>query len=109
MKQSGRIDGFYTHTMTLDPIEKGQNLLLPLLLATACVLAGVVCLSDVKPEQPFWVLTALLTAAMPLSLPCGGSAAHAAAGPCAQPQRLCRVGVLRGKECQRLSPHYHYR
>ena len=60
VKQSGRIDGFYTHTMTPDPIEKGQNLLLPLLLATACVLAGVVCLSDIKPGQPFWVLTALL-------------------------------------------------
>lgn len=73
VKQSGRIDGFYTHTMTPDPIEKGQNLLLPLLLATACVLAGVVCLSDVKPGQPFWVLTALLTAAMPLSLPVAGA------------------------------------
>ena len=57
VKQSGRIDGFYTHAMTPDPIEKGQNLLLPLLLATACVLAGVVCLSDIKPGQPFWVLT----------------------------------------------------
>ena len=73
VKQSGRIDGFYTHAMTPDPIEKGQNLLLPLLLATACVLAGVVCLSDVKPGQPFWVLTALLTAAMPLSLPVAGA------------------------------------
>ena len=73
VKQNGRIDGFYTHAMTPGPIEKGQNLLLPLLLATACVLAGVVCLSDVKPEQPFWVLTALLTAAMPLSLPVAGA------------------------------------
>lgn len=73
VKQNGRIDGFYTHAMTPDPIEKGQNLLLPLLLATACVLAGVVCLSDVKPGQPFWVLTALLTAAMPLSLPVAGA------------------------------------
>lgn len=73
VKQRGRIDGFYTHAMTPDPIEKGQNLLLPLLLATACVLAGVVCLSDVKPGQPFWVLTALLTAAMPLSLPVAGA------------------------------------
>lgn len=73
VKQSGRIDGFYTHAMTPDPIEKGQNLLLPLLLATACVLAGVVCLSDIKPGQPFWVLTALLTAAMPLSLPVAGA------------------------------------
>lgn len=73
VKQSGRINGFYTHAMTPDPIEKGQNLLLPLLLATACVLAGVVCLSDVKPGQPFWVLTALLTAAMPLSLPVAGA------------------------------------
>ena len=73
VKQSGRIDGFYTHAMIPDPIEKGQNLLLPLLLATACVLAGVVCLSDVKPGQPFWVLTALLTAAMPLSLPVAGT------------------------------------
>lgn len=73
VKQNGRIDGFYTHAMTPDPIEKGQNLLLPLLLATACVLAGVVCLSDIKPGQPFWVLTALLTAAMPLSLPVAGA------------------------------------
>ena len=73
VKQNGRIDGFYTHAMTPDPIEKGQSLLLPLLLATACVLAGVVCLSDIKPGQPFWVLTALLTAAMPLSLPVAGA------------------------------------
>ena len=73
VKQSGRLDGFYTHATAPDLPEKWQRTVLPLLLATACVLAGVVCLSDVKPPQPFWVLAALLTAAMPLSLPIAGA------------------------------------
>ena len=72
VKQQGRMEGFYTHTMTPDLPQRWQNSVLPLLLATACVLAGVVCLSDVKPEQPMWVLSALLTAAMPLCLPLAG-------------------------------------
>ena len=67
MKQRGRPEGFYTHTMTPDLPEKWQNSVLPLLLATACVLTGVVCLSGAQPTQPLWVLSALLAAAMTLA------------------------------------------
>lgn len=73
VKQNGRLGGFYTHATAPDLPEKWQRTVLPLLLATACVLTGVVCLSDVKPAQPLWVLAALLTAAMPLSLPIAGA------------------------------------
>lgn len=73
VKQQGRMEGFYTRTMAPDLPQKWQNAVLPLLLATACVLAGVVCLSEVKPAQPFWVLSALLTAAMPLAWPLAGT------------------------------------
>ena len=73
MKQRGRPEGFYTHTMTPDLPEKWQNSVLPLLLATACVLTGVVCLSGAQPTQPRWVLSALLAAAMPLAWPLAGA------------------------------------
>ena len=64
VKQQGRMERFYTRAMAPDLPQKWQNTVLPLLLATACVLAGVVCLSEVKPAQPFWVLSALLTLPM---------------------------------------------
>ena len=73
VKQKGRLEGFYTHTMTPDLPEKWQNAVLPLLLATACVLTGVVCLSGAQPTQPLWVLSALLAAAMPLAWPLAGA------------------------------------
>ena len=73
VKQRGRPEGFYTHTMTPDLPEKWQNSVLPLLLATACVLTGVVCLSGAQPTQPLWVLSALLAAAMPLAWPLAGA------------------------------------
>lgn len=73
VKQQGRIDGFYTRAMADDLSQKWQNTVQPLLLAAACVLAGVVCLGEAKPAQPFWVLSALLAAAVPLGMPLAGA------------------------------------
>lgn len=73
IKRQGRLEGFYTHTMEPDMPQKWHNAALPLLLATACVLAGVVCLSEAKPAQPLWVWSALLAAATPLSWPLAGT------------------------------------
>ena len=73
VKQRGRIDGFYSRTMADGLPQKWQNAVLPLLLASACVLSGMVCLSETHPVQPFWVLSALLSAAVPLSVPLAGT------------------------------------
>ena len=73
IKCQGRLEGFYTHTLEPDMPQKWHNAALPLLLATACVLAGVVCLSEAKPAQPLWVWSALLAAATPLSWPLAGT------------------------------------
>ena len=73
IKRQGRLEGFYTHTLEPDMPQKWHNAALPLLLATACVLAGVVCLSGAQPTQPLWVLSALLAAAMPLAWPLAGA------------------------------------
>ena len=93
MKQRGRPEGFYTHTMTPDLPEKWQNSVLPLLLATACVLTGVVCLSGYAP-----------------GVAAGGGAALVFPQPAAEPQRLRRGGLLRRKGHQRRKTHcYHGR
>ena len=73
IKCQGRLEGFYTHTMEPDMPQKWHNAAQPLLLAAACVLAGVVCLSEAKPAQPLWVWLALLAAATPLSWPLAGT------------------------------------
>ena len=73
IKQQGRMEGFYTHTMEPDLPQKWHNAAAPLLLAAACVLTGVVCLSEARPAQPLWVWSALLTAAAPLSWPLAGA------------------------------------
>ncbi len=72
IKCQGRLEGFYTHAVEPDMPQKWYNAVLPLLLATACVLTGVVCLSEVSP-QPLWVCSALLAAATPLSWPLAGT------------------------------------
>ena len=73
IKCQGRLEGFYTHAVEPDMPQKWYNAVLPLLLATACVLTGVVCLSESKPTQPLWVCSALLAAATPLSWPLAGT------------------------------------
>ena len=73
IKCQGRLEGFYTHAVEPDMPQKWYNAVLPLLLATACVLTGVVCLSESKPAQPLWVWSALLAAATPLSWPLAGT------------------------------------
>lgn len=72
-KQAGRIEGFYTETVTDDLSQKWQKTALPLLLCVATVLTGVVCLSGQLPAQPFWIWSALLIAAVPLSAPLGAA------------------------------------
>ena len=73
IKCQGRLEGFYTHAVEPDMPQKWYNAVLPLLLATACVLTGVVCLSESKPAQPLWVCSALLAAATSLSWPLAGT------------------------------------
>ena len=73
IKCQGRLEGFYTHAVEPDMPQKWYNAVLPLLLAIACVLTGVVCLSESKPTQPLWVWSALLAAATPLSWPLAGT------------------------------------
>lgn len=72
-KRRGTMDGFYTMTMEPDPASRWQQAAVPLLLVTANVLAGVVCLSGKMPLQPLWIWTALLAASAPLSLPLSGT------------------------------------
>ena len=72
-KRRGTMDGFYTMTMEPDPAARWQQATVPLLLAAANVLAGVVCLSGKMPLQPLWIWTALLAASAPLSLPLSGA------------------------------------
>lgn len=72
-KQHGRLEGFYHLSDREDPARRWQQLLVPLLLAMATVLTGVVCLSDHKMDQFFWIWSAMLTASLPLSLPLTGT------------------------------------
>lgn len=71
-KQQGRIEGFYHSFGYPDPARRSQMVLLPLLLATATVLAGVVCIGGERMQEFLWVWSAMLTASLPLGLPlCG--------------------------------------
>lgn len=72
-KQRGSLDGFYRTTMRPGPAERWQVILTPLLLTAATVLAGVVCIGGGKMNQLLWVWSAILSAAMPLSLPLTGA------------------------------------
>ena len=72
-KQRGNLDGFYRTALRPGPAERWQAILTPLLLAAATVLAGVVCLGGGKLNQLLWVWSAILSAAVPLSLPLTGS------------------------------------
>ena len=72
-KQKGTIDGFYHNTNRTDPARKWQRILVPLYLAAATVLAGVVILSRHVAGDPLWVWSALLVATIPLGLPLTGT------------------------------------
>ena len=71
-KQLGRTEGFYRLTEKDDPARLWQNYVLPLALSAAVVLAGVVCFTGGNMDQFPWVLTALVTAAMGVSIPLTG-------------------------------------
>ncbi len=72
-KQRGTLRGFYRSAEEPDPARTAQSYAIPLLLAAATVLTGVVCLADGMPDKLLWVWSAMLTAAVPLSLPLGGA------------------------------------
>jgi|GEM_PF-150425 len=72
-KQVGTLDGFYHNAHRIDPARKWQRILVPLFLAMATVLAGVVILSRKTVGDPLWVWSALLVATVPLALPLTGT------------------------------------
>ncbi|MBE6939986.1 MAG: hypothetical protein E7457_04135 [Ruminococcaceae bacterium] len=72
-KQQGKLEGFYRTACRQDPAGRWQTVLVPMLTATATVLAGVVCLSGGYEENLLWVWSAILSASLPLSLPLTGT------------------------------------
>lgn len=72
-KQKGSAGGFYTTFQAPDPAAVSQRVLLPLLLSTCTVLAGVVCIGGERMGDFLRVWSALLTAALPLGIPLCGS------------------------------------
>ena len=72
-KQRGVLEGFYRSTMRPDPARRWQNYVLPLLLSAAVVLSGVVCFTARPMDEFPWVLAALTSAGVQLSLPLTGS------------------------------------
>lgn len=72
-KQRGTADGFYRLSSRPDPARRWQNYAMPLVLAAAAVLSGVVCFSDGNMSDFPWVLTALTTAGAGLSVPLSGA------------------------------------
>lgn len=72
-KQKGTLSGFYRLSEKPDLSRMVQNYAVPMLLAVATVLAGVICLSGDSMERFLWVWCAMLTAAVPMSLPLTGT------------------------------------
>ncbi len=72
-KQKGTLEGFYSGAHRADPARKWQRILVPLYLAMATVLAGVVILSRKAGGDPLWIWSALLVATVPLALPLTGT------------------------------------
>lgn len=72
-KQKGSPEGFYLLSRQRDPARKWQNYGMPLVLSVGAVLSGVVCFSGGDSRDLPWVLTALITAGMGLSLPLTGT------------------------------------
>ncbi len=72
-KQKGKLRGFYRISQEEDFSRRGQRVLVPLVLACATLLSGVVCLGGQRMSEFFWVWSALLTAALPISLPLIGA------------------------------------
>lgn len=71
-RQQGTEEGFYRLMSRPDPARYWQNYAMPLVMAVAAVLSGVVCFSDGNMSDFPWVLTALTTAGAGLSIPLSG-------------------------------------
>lgn len=71
-RQQGTAEGFYRLCSKPDPARRWQNYALPLVLATAAVLSGVVCFSGGNMSDFPWVLTALTTAGAGFGIPLSG-------------------------------------
>ena len=71
-RQRGTEEGFYRLMSRPDPARYWQNYAMPLVMAVAAVLSGVVCFSDGNMSDFPWVLTALTTAGAGLSIPLSG-------------------------------------
>ena len=72
-KQQGRLDGFYRTACKSDPARNAQHILLPLLLSTATVLTGVVCIGERRMDEFFHIWSVMLALSVPLSLPLTGT------------------------------------
>ncbi len=71
-KQGGRLEGFYNTFSASDPSSISQQILLPLLLSSCTVLAGIVCIGGERMDEFFRVWSAMLSATLSLGLPlCG--------------------------------------
>ena len=68
-RQKGKLAGFYRLSDQEDPAAVWQNYTVPLLLAVATVLAAVVAISGDCMERFLWLWSAMLCAAIPMSLP----------------------------------------
>lgn len=68
-RQKGVIEGFFRLWDTPDSASTVQNILLPLLLSIATVLAAVVCMTGECMERFLWVWSAHLCAALPVVFP----------------------------------------
>ena len=72
-KQRGTIRGFYRIARQDDPPRKWQAIMVPLYLAAATVLSGVVILSRKTGAESLWVWSAILCAGIPLGLALSGT------------------------------------
>ena len=72
-KQRGTIRGFYQIARQDDPPRKWQAILVPLYLAVATVLSGVVILSRKAGPEALWIWSVLLCAGLPLGLALTGT------------------------------------
>ena len=96
-RQQGTAEGFYRLCSKPDPARRWQNYALPLVLATAAVLSGVVCFSGGNMSDFPWVLTALTIAGAGLGDSPQRGSAHVLSVPAAEPQRLRRRRLCRGE------------
>ena len=72
-KQKGTLREFYRTSEKPDMTRRVQSYIVPLLMAVATVLSGVVCIGGHTPERLLWTWAAMLSAALPLSLPLTGA------------------------------------